>query len=72
MKRWWSSSGVRACVGARARAGGTWVRACRGVGAGVTIVSRANRVCRPTNRYQGNVYGAHSYRLCIPPNPVLE
>ena len=39
-----------ACVGARARAGvGTWVRACRGVGVGVTMFSRANRVCRATN-----------------------
>ena len=35
-------------------------------------ISRANRVCRATNRYQGSVYGAHSFRLFIPPNQVLE
>ena len=58
-------------MGARARVG-TWVRACRGVGAGVSTFSRANHVCRATNRYQGSVYGTHSYHLFIPPNSVLE
>ena len=51
---------------------GTWVRACRSVGAGVTMFSRANRVCRATNRYQGSVFGTHSFRLFIPPGSVLE
>ena len=45
------------CVGARARAGvGTWVRASRGVGAGVTVVSRASRFSRATNRYQRSLF----------------
>ena len=39
-------------------------RACRGVGAGVTMFSRANRVCRATNRYQGSVYGTHTLSAC--------
>ena len=63
----WSSSGVRACVGAPASAGvGTWVRACRGVGAGVSMFSRANRVCRATNQYEGSVFGTHSFHPSKP------
>ena len=46
--------------------------ACRGGGAGVTFVSRAHRVCRATNQCQESVCGTHSYRLFIPPIPVLE
>ena len=62
---------VWACVGARVGVG-AWARACLGVGAGVSMFSRVNRVCRVTNRYEGSVNGKYSFRLFIPSEPVSK
>ena len=48
----------RAC--ARGWVWGAWARACRVVGAGVTVFSRVNRVCRVTIRYEGGENGKYS------------
>ena len=53
---------------------GMWVRVCRGVGAGVTVVSRANRALSRDESVSKIMRIRHTLLPSgfIPPNTVLE